>query len=57
MKLGMVASEYGLTQVMNRPTRVTHATESLIDLLFTANPALIVHSGSSELNCTVWCAG
>ena len=48
-KLGLVAFEYGLTQVINGPTRVTHASESQIDLLFAMNPDLIVHSDCSEL--------
>ena len=40
-KLVMVMFEYGLSQVVNGPTRVTEETSTQIDLLFTIDVELV----------------
>ena len=40
-KLAMVMSEYGLSQMVNGPTRITEETSTQIDLLFTTDVKLV----------------
>ena len=39
-RLQVIMSNYGLTQLVTDPTRVTRNTESMIDLLYTTNPEM-----------------
>ena len=47
-RLAMVMSEYGLTQMVNGPTRVTEDSSTQIDLLFTTNMDLFQRVGCEE---------
>ena len=40
-----VTSQYGLHQIKNEPTHVSEKSSSCIDLIFTSEPNLVVHSG------------
>ena len=47
--LEQFTAEYGLSQLINKPTRSTTTSSSLIDLLFTTVPELFNRSGCEEL--------
>ena len=48
VRLTMMMSEYGLTQMVNCPTRVTANSSTQIDLLFTTDVELIERVGCEE---------
>lgn len=47
-KLAMVMFEYGLSQMVNGPTRVTEEASTKIDLLFTMDVELVQKVGCEE---------
>ena len=49
VRLGMVVSEYGFTQMVSGPTRVTQSSKTQIDLLFVTNPDVVKSCGCREL--------
>ena len=44
-KIEIVTSQYGLHHIINEPTHVLENSLSCIDLIFTAQPNLVVDSG------------
>ena len=42
-----VSDVYGLKQLITEPTRITHSSSSIIDLIFTIKPDLVSFSGVS----------
>ena len=48
-KLLGIGLEYGLVQLINCPTRVTEATATTIDLMFTSVPMLLTKFGCEEV--------
>ena len=49
VRLGMVVSEYGFTQMVSGSTRVTQSSKTQIDLLFVTNPNVMKSCGCREL--------
>ena len=49
VRLGMVVSEYGFTEMVSGPTRVTQSSKTQIDLLFVTNPDVVKSCGCREL--------
>ena len=57
-KLASVMEEYGLTQMIDGPTRITQNSESQIDLIFTTDSGLLNRVGCEELGLSdLWRAG
>ena len=54
-RLDDTMSEYNLRQEISGPTRVTHGSQSLIDLLFTSNSDMFVKVGKTELGLSDHC--
>ena len=53
-KIDGIASQFGLHQLINKPTHLTRNTSSCIDLIFTSHPNLVMESGvhsSLHENC------
>ena len=46
--LNNLCTSRNMKQLITQPTRVTETSKSLIDIIFTSNPAIIVHSGIVE---------
>ena len=46
--LNNLCTSLNMKQLITQPTRVTETSKSLIDIIFTSNPAIIVHSGIVE---------
>lgn len=50
MRLVSLMENYQLSQVINKPTRITGTSSTLIDLFITNNPDSIVNSGVCTLS-------
>ena len=46
--LNNLCTSLNMKQLITQPTRVTETSKSLIDIIFTSNPAIIVDSGIVE---------